>query len=184
MKETKAALAGEMSGHIFFADRWFGFDDAIYASARLYEIVGRSQTLSALTSDLKPAVNTPEIRIDCEEDKKFALIQEAAKLLLDPKATLTTIDGLRVDFEDHWGLIRASNTQPVIVMRFEAQSESKLNEIRTKFENALNAAACSAGCLMTSISATCASRRRTRTRGRAGSSARLRSKELTPSLHD
>jgi phosphomannomutase/phosphoglucomutase len=141
MKETKAALAGEMSGHIFFADRWFGFDDAIYSSARLYEIVGRGQTLSALTSDLKPAVNTPEIRIDCEEDKKFALIQEAAKLLLDPKATLTTIDGLRVDFEDHWGLIRASNTQPVIVMRFEAQDESTLSEIRTKFENALNAAA-------------------------------------------
>jgi phosphomannomutase/phosphoglucomutase len=141
MKETKAALAGEMSGHIFFADRWFGFDDAIYSSARLYEIVGRGQTLSALTSDLKPAVNTPEIRIDCEEDKKFALIQEAAKLLLDPKATLTTIDGLRVDFDDHWGLIRASNTQPVIVMRFEAQDESTLNEIRTKFENALNAAA-------------------------------------------
>jgi phosphomannomutase/phosphoglucomutase len=141
MKETKAALAGEMSGHIFFADRWFGFDDAIYSSARLYEIVARGQTLSALTSDLKPAVNTPEIRIDCEEDKKFSLIQEAARLLLDPKATLTTIDGLRVDFEDHWGLIRASNTQPVIVMRFEAQTEAKLNEIRTKFENALNAAA-------------------------------------------
>ncbi len=141
MKETKAALAGEMSGHIFFADRWFGFDDAIYSSARLYEIVCWSKSLSSLLSDLKPAVNTPEIRIDCEEDKKFALISEAAKLLMDPGATLTTIDGLRVDFEDHWGLIRASNTQPVIVMRFEAQNDTKLNEIRKKFEAALNSAA-------------------------------------------
>ena len=141
MKETGAALAGEMSGHIFFADRWFGFDDAIYSSARLYEIIGQAKNLSSLTADLRPAVNTPEIRIDCEEDKKFSLIEEAAKLLMDPEAVLTTIDGLRVDFEDHWGLIRASNTQPVIVMRFEAQNETKLNEIQAKFESALNTAA-------------------------------------------
>ena len=141
MKETKAALAGEMSGHIFFADRWFGFDDAIYSSARLYEIVARSKNLSSLTADLAPAVNTPEIRIDCEEDKKFALIEESAKLLMDPAATLTTIDGLRVDYADHWGLIRASNTQPVIVMRFEAQTQAKLDAIQGKFETALSAAA-------------------------------------------
>jgi phosphomannomutase/phosphoglucomutase len=141
MKETKAALAGEMSGHIFFADRWFGFDDAIYSSARLYEIVARDGTLASLISDLKPVVNTPEIRIDCEEDKKFALIEEAAKLLMDPAATLTTIDGLRVDYPDHWGLIRASNTQPVIVMRFEAQTEEKLKQIQGTFENALAIAA-------------------------------------------
>ncbi|NDG84980.1 MAG: phosphomannomutase/phosphoglucomutase [Proteobacteria bacterium] len=141
MKETGAALAGEMSGHIFFADRWFGFDDAIYSSARLYEIVARGGTLASLVADLSPVVNTPEIRIDCEEDKKFALIEESAKLLMDPAATLTTIDGLRVDYPDHWGLIRASNTQPVIVMRFEAQSDRKLNEIKEKFEAALAAAA-------------------------------------------
>jgi phosphomannomutase/phosphoglucomutase len=141
MKETKAHLAGEMSGHIFFADRWFGFDDAIYSSARLYEIVAREGKLSSLTADLPAAVNTPEIRIDCEEDKKFTLIEEAAKLLQDPSAKLTSIDGLRVDYPDHWGLIRASNTQPVVVMRFEAQTEEKLNEIQTKFENALAAAA-------------------------------------------
>jgi phosphomannomutase/phosphoglucomutase len=141
MKETKAALAGEMSGHIFFADRWFGFDDAIYSSARLYEIVAAGGKLSSLTADLGPVVNTPEIRIDCEEDKKFALIEEAARLLADPKAKLTTIDGLRVDYPDHWGLIRASNTQPVIVMRFEAGSSSKLDEVRIKFERALDAAA-------------------------------------------
>jgi phosphomannomutase/phosphoglucomutase len=140
MKETGAALAGEMSGHIFFADRWFGFDDAIYSSARLYEIVAKEGALSHLISDLRPVVNTPEIRIDCEEDKKFALIEEAAKQLMDPAATLTTIDGLRVDYPDHWGLIRASNTQPVIVMRFEAQSIEKLEAIQKKFEAALTRA--------------------------------------------
>ncbi len=141
MKETKALLAGEMSGHIFFADRWFGFDDAIYSSARLYEIVARSKNLSSLTSDLSPMVNTPEIRIDCEEEKKFQLIEEAAKLLMDPKAKLTTIDGLRVDFDDRWGLIRASNTQPVIVMRFEAKSDTLLKQIQSQFEAALADAA-------------------------------------------
>lgn len=141
MKETKALLAGEMSGHIFFADRWFGFDDAIYSSARLYEIVAREKNLSSLTADLRPVVNTPEIRLDCEEDKKFRLIEEAARLLMDSTAKLTTIDGLRVDYDDRWGLIRASNTQPVIVMRFEAQNETLLNNIRTKFETALNQAA-------------------------------------------
>ena len=141
MKETKAKLAGEMSGHIFFADRWFGFDDAIYASARLYEIVGNQSPLSSLTSDLKPMINTPEIRIDCDEAKKFALIEEAAKLLHDPEAKLTSIDGLRVDYENRWGLIRASNTQPVIVMRFEAQNEALLDQIQKKFEAALDAAA-------------------------------------------
>jgi phosphomannomutase/phosphoglucomutase len=141
MKETGAKLAGEMSGHIFFADRWFGFDDAIYASARLYEILGNHSPLSSLTSDLKPMVNTPEIRIDCDEEKKFALIVEAAKHLQDPDAKLTTIDGLRVDYENRWGLIRASNTQPVIVMRFEAQSEILLNQIQKKFEQALSTAA-------------------------------------------
>ena len=141
MKETHAKLAGEMSGHIFFADRWFGFDDAIYASARLYEILGEHYPLSSLTSDLKPMVNTPEIRIDCEENKKFELIKEAALLLQDPEAKMTTIDGLRIDYLNRWGLIRASNTQPAIVMRFEAQSEDLLNQIQKRFEVALNVAA-------------------------------------------
>ena len=144
MKETKALLAGEMSGHIFFADRWFGFDDAIYSSARLYEIVSDISThgkkMSSLIADLKPVINTPEIRIDCEEDKKFKLIEEAAKLLQDSTAKLTSIDGLRVDYENRWGLIRASNTQPVIVMRFEAQSAELLHEIQSKFEAALEQA--------------------------------------------
>ena len=149
MKETKAALAGEMSGHIFFADRWFGFDDAIYSSARLYEILSdklltEEGTISSILKDLKPVHNTPEIRIDCEEEKKFELIEEASKILkakTGSDAKITTIDGLRVDFSNGWGLIRASNTQPVIVMRFEAEGLEILNRIQKDFETALTQAA-------------------------------------------
>ena len=149
MKETKAALAGEMSGHIFFADRWFGFDDAIYSSARLYEILSNylltsEGTISSILKDLKPVMNTPEIRIDCEESKKFSLIEEASKILqarASKDAKITTIDGLRVDYANGWGLIRASNTQPVIVMRFEAESQSILNNIQSDFEAAISTAA-------------------------------------------
>jgi len=149
MKETKAALAGEMSGHIFFADRWFGFDDAIYSSARLYEILSNytltpEGTISSILKDLKPVINTPEIRIDCEESKKFKLIDEASKILqasTTRDAKITTIDGLRVDYASGWGLIRASNTQPVIVMRFEAETEIILNNIKNDFEAALSNAA-------------------------------------------
>lgn len=141
MKETGAKLAGEMSGHIFFGDRWFGFDDAIYASARLYEIIGAQGSLQSLIADLPRVFNTPEIRIDCEEDKKFKLIETAAIALQDPAGKSVSIDGLRVDYPDRWGLIRASNTQPVIVMRFEAQTESGLVEIQTRFEKALQGAA-------------------------------------------
>ena len=149
MKETKAALAGEMSGHIFFADRWFGFDDAIYSSARLYEILSdyllnSEGTISSILKDLKSVMNTPEIRIDCEEVKKFKLIEEASKILqtnAGSDAKITTIDGLRVDYSNGWGLIRASNTQPVIVMRFEAESQEFLNKIQGDFEAALTSAA-------------------------------------------
>jgi len=149
MKETGAALAGEMSGHIFFADRWFGFDDAIYSSARLYEIVSNSiltteGTLSSILRDLSPMINTPEIRIDCEEPKKFKLIEEASKILqskANADAKITLIDGLRVDYANGWGLIRASNTQPVIVMRFEAENNNILTSIQSAFESALKEAA-------------------------------------------
>lgn len=145
MKETKAALAGEMSGHIFFADRWFGFDDAIYSSARLYEILSdyiltKEGTISSILKDLRPVMNTPEIRIDCEEIKKFSLIEEASKILqakAGKDAKITTIDGLRVDYSNGWGLIRASNTQPVIVMRFEAENQEVLKKIQSDFESAL-----------------------------------------------
>ncbi len=141
MKETGAALAGEMSGHIFFADRYFGYDDAIYAALRVYEIASdASGPVSSLLSDLPPSVSTPEIRVDCEEEKKFRLVEET-KNLLKPGRKTTDIDGVRVDFGDGWGLVRASNTQPVLVLRFEAPSEVRLNEIRKIVESALVTAA-------------------------------------------
>ena len=138
MKETRASLAGEMSGHIFFADRYFGFDDAIYAGLRVYEICSDSELpLSKLLTDLPITVSTPEIRVDCEEEKKFALVEETKKLLSNTKYKISDIDGVRVDFGDAWGLVRASNTQPVLVLRFEAPSEARLNEVREVIESAL-----------------------------------------------
>lgn len=142
MKETKAALAGEMSGHIFFADRYFGFDDAIYAAARFYEIAsGITGPASTLVADLPPMVATPEIRVDCEEDKKFALVEETKRRLVTTGNKINDIDGVRVEFGDSWGLVRASNTQPVLVLRFEAPTQARLNEIRGQVEQELKEAA-------------------------------------------
>lgn len=144
MKETRAALAGEMSGHIFFADRYYGYDDAIYAAARVFEIASRHTRgpLSTLLSDLTPTVSTPEIRVDCEEEKKFRLV-DATKAILKKDAALkiNEIDGVRVDFGDGWGLLRASNTQPVLVLRFEAPTAARLGAIRKVVESALKTAA-------------------------------------------
>lgn len=141
MKETGALLAGEMSGHIFFADRYYGYDDAIYAAARVLEILAHSdQPLSSLLADLTKTVSTPEIRVDCEEEKKFALVETTKGRLLS-KGKINDIDGVRIDFGDSWGLVRASNTQPVIVLRFEAPTESRLEEIRTLVETELKSAA-------------------------------------------
>jgi phosphomannomutase/phosphoglucomutase len=137
MKEKGAALAGEMSGHIFFAHRFFGFDDALYAGARLLEILSHTDApLSSLLADLPPTINTPEIRFDCPDDIKFAVV---AKLTEEFKKThkVIDIDGARVLFEHGWGLVRASNTQPVLVMRFEADSESHLKEIQDSVESTL-----------------------------------------------
>lgn len=134
MKETGALLAGEMSGHIFFADRFFGFDDAIYAGARLLETLSNTDSrLSELLHDLPKSVNTPEIRVDCEDEKKWQIV-ESIRNSFKGKYETTEIDGIRVEFGDGWGLVRASNTQPVIVMRFEAQSSARLNEIRNLIE--------------------------------------------------
>lgn len=140
MKETGAALAGEMSGHIFFADRYFGYDDAIYAAMRVYEIAAAaSGPLSSLLTDLPKTVATPEIRVDCDEDKKFKLVEETKRRLSSHK--VNDIDGVRVDFGDAWGLVRASNTQPVLVLRFEAPSDARLHEVRGIVETALKDAA-------------------------------------------
>jgi phosphomannomutase/phosphoglucomutase len=134
MKETNAALAGEMSGHMFFADRFFGFDDAIYAGARFLEILADSGgKTSELLKGVPPSFNTPEIRVDCDDDKKFALI-DTIRDSLSKKYKTNVIDGVRVEFGDAWGLVRASNTQPVVVMRFEAQTKERLKEVREIIE--------------------------------------------------
>lgn len=148
MKETKAALAGEMSGHIFFADRYFGYDDAIYAALRIYEIAGKALgPVSSLTSDLPPSFSTPEIRLDCDDALKFKLVEETKRRLSDGRkaSDINDIDGVRVDFGDGWGLVRASNTQPVLVLRFEASSQARMDELRGIVESALNDAAKSVG---------------------------------------
>ncbi len=141
MKETKAVLAGEMSGHIFFADRYFGFDDAIYAGIRVFEILSESnQPLSEMLADLPSSVSTPEIRVECEEEKKFLLVEET-KNLLRSNFSINDIDGVRVAFQDGWGLVRASNTQPVLVLRFEATTLPGLQSNRNIVETALKRAA-------------------------------------------
>jgi phosphomannomutase/phosphoglucomutase len=137
MKETQALLAGEMSGHMFFKERYFGFDDAIYASLRLLEILANSEkSLSSLLADLPPSFSTPEIRVDCPDERKF-MIAEKATAYFRKHYDIIDVDGVRVRFPDGWGLIRASNTQPALVLRFEAQSEAKLKEYRALVEQKL-----------------------------------------------
>ena len=135
MKEEKAALGGELSGHMFFADRWYGFDDAIYAACRIVEILDEEKTpLSKLYADLPPVISTPEIRFEVKDDKKKFEIVRAVVADLKKDYKVIDLDGARVEFSDGWGLIRASNTQPVLVMRFEATSEKRLAEIRALIE--------------------------------------------------
>jgi phosphomannomutase/phosphoglucomutase len=130
MKEEKAVLGGEMSGHIFFADRYFGYDDAIYASCRLIELLSRTdQKLSQLLSDVPRTFITPEIRVECPDEIKFKVVETLRKALRKDHPVID-VDGARVKFEDGWGLVRASNTQPVLVLRFEALSQDRLDVIR------------------------------------------------------
>lgn len=152
MKEESAVLAGEMSGHMFFADRYFGYDDAVYASCRLIEILAKgTQPLSALVSDLPKTVVTPEIRVDLPDTVKFDVVQSIqarfadylkAKQSLGPAnlvlRDLITIDGVRAVFDGGWGLIRASNTQPALVLRFEAVSSERMNAIRSLIDQELS----------------------------------------------
>jgi phosphomannomutase/phosphoglucomutase len=143
MKQTGAALAGEMSGHIFFAHRWLGFDDAIYAGARLLELLSRSErSLRELASELPVMINTPEIRVDCADDHKFAVVAEVtARLRADPAVQgVVDVDGVRAAFAGGWGLVRASNTQPALVMRCEANTAARLAEIQGAIEAHIAAA--------------------------------------------
>jgi phosphomannomutase/phosphoglucomutase len=137
MAETGAVLAGEMSGHMFFKHRWFGFDDAIYASLRLAELLSaRPEPLSTWLADLPPVVSTPEIRVDCPDEIKFRVV-EAVKEKFARDYEVVDVDGVRVILPDGWGLARASNTQPALVLRFEAQSEASLARIRELVEGAV-----------------------------------------------
>jgi phosphomannomutase/phosphoglucomutase len=130
MKEEKAALGGEMSGHLFFADRYFGYDDALYASCRLIELLSKTdKRLSQLLSDIPKTFITPEIRVDCPDEIKFKVV-ENVKEALRKDYPVIDVDGVRVKFEDGWGLVRASNTQPALVLRFEALTEKRLEEIK------------------------------------------------------
>ncbi|HUV14030.1 MAG TPA: phosphomannomutase/phosphoglucomutase [Acidobacteriota bacterium] len=137
MKEEGALLGGEMSGHIYFADRYYGFDDAFYAGARLIEICADSELpLSQMLDDLPVTYSTPEIRVDCPEELKFKVVKRAQEYF-QAKYDAVTIDGVRVLFEDGWGLVRASNTQAILVLRFEAETEERLKEIRSLIEKKL-----------------------------------------------
>jgi phosphomannomutase / phosphoglucomutase len=138
MREENALLAGEMSGHIFFADRYFGFDDAIYATVRLLEILSVSgKKLSDLLSDIPQTFTTPEIRVDCPDRIKVGVVA-AAREHYRKTHHIIDIDGVRIPFGDGWGLIRASNTQPVLVLRFEATTQERLAAIRREIESVLN----------------------------------------------
>lgn len=134
MKEEHAELAGEMSGHMFFADRYYGFDDALYAACRLMEIVSKSgRPLSAQLADLPHTVTTPELRFDCPDNVKFAVVERVSDHFRKTHQTVT-VDGVRVLFPEGWGLVRASNTQPVLVLRFEASTPVLLDQYRKEVE--------------------------------------------------
>jgi len=134
MHEMHAPLAGEMSGHMYFDEGWYGFDDALYGAARLLKIVADSgRSLHELLADVPRFVSTPEIRVTCSDDKKFGIVSDAVKYF-SAKYTTIDVDGVRIQYPDGWGLIRASNTQPVIVLRFEARTRDQLDAIRAEIE--------------------------------------------------
>ncbi len=140
ISQEKAILAGEMSGHVFFADKWFGFDDAIYASARLLEILSRKkESLSQMLADLPSTFSTPEIRVYASDEVKFKIVEEVKKELAR-KYPIVDIDGVRATYPHGWALVRASNTQEVLVLRFEADTEENLKAIRKEVEKTIEKA--------------------------------------------
>ncbi|MCA9772060.1 MAG: phosphomannomutase, partial [Myxococcales bacterium] len=137
LRETGAPLAGEMSGHIYFSDNYFGVDDGVFAGCRVLEILSRStKPLSALLADVPTYPNTPELRVECTEAEKFKIVAEVAAYFRGKYETID-VDGVRVVFPDGWALARASNTQPVIVVRFEARTPERLEEFKTLFRDQL-----------------------------------------------
>jgi phosphomannomutase len=140
MAETGSPLAGEMSGHIFFADRWYGFDDALYAAVRALGILARMDgKLSTVRQALPQVINTPELRFDCDDLRKFAVIEEVADRLRTAGAKVSETDGVRVLTDDGWWLLRASNTQAVLVARAEATTEDGLERLKAALVNQLAA---------------------------------------------
>ncbi|HSN23260.1 MAG TPA: phosphomannomutase/phosphoglucomutase, partial [Methylomicrobium sp.] len=138
LQETGASLAGEMSGHIFFNDRWYGFDDALYTAARLIEIISEDTRKSAeVFAALPDSISTPELNVALEEGENFKILDKVLQAAKFPGAKITTIDGLRVDFPEGFGLVRASNTTPSLVIRFEADTQEALKNIQTQFEQLL-----------------------------------------------
>ncbi len=139
IKETGALLAGEFSGHICFGERWYGFDDALYSAIRLLEIVSsENQTMDDLFAAYPEMASTPEIKINTTESAKFEIMHMLEAQADFAGGSITSIDGIRVDFEDGWGLIRPSNTSPVLSLRFEADDETALQRIQTEFQNQLD----------------------------------------------
>jgi phosphomannomutase/phosphoglucomutase len=139
LKETGAALAGEMSGHIFFKERWFGFDDGVYAGARLLELLSKQeQTPQEIFDALPDSVNTPELRIDFAEGEHYLFMERLKEVANFADAKISKIDGLRVDYKDGFGLIRPSNTTPILVLRFEADSEEAISRIQDDFRTAIH----------------------------------------------
>jgi phosphomannomutase/phosphoglucomutase len=141
MRETGAPLGGEMSGHVFFKDRWYGFDDGLYAGVRLLELLSRESDPSAVLNALPQSVSTPELQLQMHEGENFALIEKLQEEAKFPGAEdIIKIDGLRVEYADGFGLARSSNTTPVVVMRFEAESEAALARIQAEFKRVILAA--------------------------------------------
>ena len=133
MAEESAPLAGELSAHIFFADRYYGYDDALYAAVRLLGILSRSgQSLSAIRAELPTVVNTPEHRLHCAEERKFAVVEEVAARLRAAGVAVNDIDGVRICGEDGWWLLRASNTEPALVLRCESADEAGLDRLKAE----------------------------------------------------
>jgi len=139
IKEENAALGGEMSGHMFFNDRWYGFDDAIYTAARLLEIIANDgRDVETIFSEIPNSVSTPELKISMSDDRKFDFVDQLIKAAnFGPTAEINTIDGLRIDYPNAWGLVRCSNTTPYLVVRFEADDEAALAMVKSKFRNHL-----------------------------------------------
>lgn len=140
MKEVDAQLSGEMSGHFFFKERWYGFDDACYAAARMLEIISKypkTKTIDDIFKELPDSINTPEINVAISEEKKFSFIERLKTEHTFQEATIITVDGIRVEFGDGWGLVRASNTTPCLVLRFEASDQTALSRIQSNFKEVI-----------------------------------------------